>query len=490
MKTFRLGGIHPKDNKLSSGVPIVDFAVTSRVVIPLGQHIGAPAEALVKRGDTVRVGDLIGKAVGFVSANVHSSVYGVVSGVGLVADGGGVGRMAVTIDVLEGDREQELWNESIDRSEVVVERCDMSKEQILKRVADCGIVGMGGATFPTHIKLTPPPGKQAKVLIVNGVECEPFLTSDHRLMLEHAPQVVVGCTIVMRALGVDSCKIGVENNKRDAIRVLQGEIARLGLGAQIAVVPLKMRYPQGGEKQLVAAITSREIPSGALPIEVGAVVQNVSTVYAVYQAVQKNRPLIDRVVTVSGSVGVRPSNLRVRFGTSIEELLGGCAAVDRVVSSKNKAVAVRGGASVANTGGVSRDIKVINGGPMMGRAMSNVDYGVTKGCSGVVVMGASGEAELPGRAGRNDRVNRVRRVVEAPCISCAKCVSACPMGLEPYLLCKISRFGYFDRLEAERVTDCIECGCCSYTCPSNLPLLDYIRLGKAETIKLQRGRRK
>lgn len=490
MKTFRLGGIHPKDNKMTRDSDIVEFGSVSRVVIGLGQHIGAPAIPIVEKGARVKVGDQIGRASGFVSANVHSSVSGVVSDVGVALDGGGMARPSITIDAdgfvggvdefgrVNGgvDAQAEIWNEGIDRSDVLVERCDMTASQILERIAACGVVGMGGAMFPTHIKLTPPPGKTADVLIVNGVECEPYLTSDHRVMLEHAQEVVVGCAIVMRALGVSCCRIGVEDNKRDAMAMLRGAISSLGgvlaecYGADysIEVVPLKMRYPQGGEKQLVAAITSREIPSGALPIEVGAVVQNVSTIYAIYQAVQKNKPLIDRVVTVAGDAlpngavaavdgGVRYANYRVRIGTPISALL----------SRSNLS-------SLLSTG---RSVKIINGGPMMGRAMSNVDTAVTKGCSGIVVLGL------------DEREVGATRRIEAPCISCAKCVQACPLGLEPYLLCKIARHGFFDRLESERITDCIECGCCSYTCPSGLPLLDYIRLGKVETLKLIRGRK-
>lgn len=450
MKSFRIGGIHPHDNKLSADRAIEQFPLVGSVVIPLNQHIGSPSGATVAKGDRVLVGDVVGSASGFVSSNIHSSVSGEVSMVGMVRDGGGVDRLSVVVNV-QGDE----WNPSIDRSEDIVYRCDMSPSDIVARVAQMGIVGMGGATFPTHIKLTPPPGKQARVLIVNGVECEPYLTSDHRVMLERGEEVLVGCGIVMRALGVDRCVIGIENNKKDAIAHLRQLLMGDKFSKGIEVMPLKMRYPQGGEKQLVAAVMGVEISSGQLPIEVGAVVQNVSTVYAIYQAVQKNHPLIDRVVTVTGKDVKEPKNLQVRIGTPISALLEHCS--PGILESSGEQV-----------------IKIVNGGPMMGRAVSNNDSVVSKGSSGVLVLNGK----------------RATRRAEAPCISCAKCVVACPMGLEPYLLAKTTKYGFYDRLEAEKVTDCIECGCCSYTCPSNLPLLDYIRLGKAETMKIIRSRKK
>ncbi len=442
LKTFRLGGVHPHDYKISKDAAIRVFDVPQTVVIPLGQHIGAPATATVQKGDKVLVGDVIGTATGFVSANIHSSVSGTVTSVDLALDGGNLRKPAVTIAV-EGDE----WNPSIDRSETLVRECTLEPKEIIARIAAAGVVGLGGATFPTQVKLSVPPGKTAEMLIINGVECEPYLTADYRLMLEHAEELLVGCQILMRALGVAKCYIGIENNKPEAITHLKNLISANKYEG-IEVVALKMQYPQGGEKQLIAAITKREVPSGALPIDVGAVVQNVGTTYAVYQAVQKNRPIVDRVVTVTGKSLSAPSNLLVRIGTPINTLIEAC------------------GGMPADTG------KVINGGPMMGRAMANIDAPVTKGTSGVLLL--------------NDKES-VRKA-EMPCIQCAKCVEACPMGLEPYLISKLSKLRLYDRLEKERTADCIECGCCSFTCPSNLPLLDYIRLGKAETMKLIRAR--
>ncbi len=428
---------------MSAGVPVEVLPVPGTVVVPLSQHLGAPAEAVVAKGDTVLVGQLLGKAAGFVSAPVHSPVSGTVAGVDMVANGSGIKGLSVTISV-EGDE----WMPQIDRTDRVGYDCQMSAEEIVKKIADAGIVGMGGATFPTSVKLTPPQGKKAEMLIINGVECEPFLTSDHRVMLEHTAEVLVGVGLLARALGVEKTFVGVENNKPDAIDVLRkvyGNILREL--PPMEIVPLKVKYPQGGEKQLITAITGRTVPSGGLPIDVGCVVQNVGTAFAVYEAVMKNKPLVERVVTVTGAVE-RPANFLVRIGTPVSALL------DAV-------------------GGLPEDCgKVIGGGPMMGRAMSNLDAPVTKGTSGILVL---------------DRRTAVR-CAESDCIKCGKCLTVCPMGLEPYLLAPLVQKQRWDEVETHRVMDCIECGCCSYTCPAKIPLLDWIRLGKAEVGKIIRSR--
>lgn len=437
MKTFPIGGVHPHDYKLTNAAPIEPAPIPTSVSLFTAQQIGAPSEPIVAKGDKVLVGQPIAKASGFVSACLHSSVSGTVSAIELIPDGGGVRKTAITIAV-EGDE----WLPEIDRSTDLKTECALEPQEIVEKIGAMGIVGLGGATFPTSVKLSPPPGKTAEVLIINGVECEPFLTADYRLMIEQADELLVGCTIVMKALGVKRCVVGIENNKPDAIALLQQKSAAY---AGIEVCPLKVQYPQGGEKQLIAAVTGREVPSGALPIEVGAVVQNVGTIVAIYQAVQKNKPLFERVVTVTGPAVAQGKNLLVRVGTPINTLIDLPEA----------------------TG------KVINGGPMMGRAMSNLSAPVTKGTSGLLM--------LPRVMAEKGKVGT--------CISCGKCVSVCPMGLEPYLLGKISKLGLFDRLEKERVTDCIECGCCSYTCPARLSLVDYIRLGKGETMKLIRARK-
>ena len=440
MKSFPIGGVHPSENKLSREQAIEVLALPDTVTVLLSQHIGAPAVAKVAKGDKVLTGQLIAEAGGFVSSNIHSPISGTVTAVDLVVNGAGLRQPAITIK-----REGDEWAEGIDLSKEVVRECKLESKEIIAKIQAAGIVGMGGATFPAHVKLSVPPGKKAEFLIINGVECEPYLTSDHRVMLERGEELLAGVTILAKALGVEKSYVGIENNKPDAIAHLQKLAASF---AGIEIVPLKVQYPQGGEKQLIAAITGREVPSGALPIDVGAVVQNASTAVAVYEAVQKNKPLIERVVTVTGKSVKSPKNLLARVGTPISTLLEAA-------------------------GGLPEDArKVINGGPRMGRAMVNLDAPVTKGTSGVLVM--SGE--------------EAERQPASQCIKCAKCVSACPMGLEPYLISKMSRRQMWEPLEAERIADCIECGCCMFTCPANLPLLDYIRLGKAKVMGIMRAR--
>lgn len=439
-KTFPIGGVHPSDNKISRGAAIESMPLPKRVVIPLAQHIGAPATAIVAKGDKVVVGQKIGQSGGFVSSNIHSSVSGSVVSVEAIADGSGIKKPSIVIDV-EGDE----WDTAIDRSNTLIKECTLDAKEIVARITEAGIVGMGGATFPAHVKLSPPPGKSAEFLIINGVECEPYLTADHRVMLEHGEELMVGISILARALNVKKSYIGIEKNKPDAIKHL-AEIAKEY--PSIEVVPLKVHYPQGGEKQLIAAITGRQVPSGALPIEVGAVVQNVGTTLAVYQAVQKHKPLFERVVTVTGKHVTKPSNLLVRIGTPISALIE------------------YAGGMGEHTG------KVICGGPMMGRAMCNLDAPVTKGTSGVLLMSESDSL----------------RPESGACVRCGKCVAACPMGLEPYMLVKYSQKKMWQQAEEEHIADCIECGCCIFSCPSNLPILDYVRLGKAEVMKIMRAR--
>ena len=436
-----MGGVHPSENKLSCGKAIEVLPLPEVVMIPLAQHIGAPAVAKVAKGDKVLTGQLIAEAGSFMSANIHSPVSGTVTAVDMQPNGQGVRQMMITIQ-----REGDEWAEGIDRSETLVKECTLSAEEIIAKIKDAGIVGMGGATFPTHVKLSVPPGKKADALIINGVECEPYLTSDHRTMLEHGEELVVGVSILMKAIGVDRAFIGIENNKPDAIAHLS-KIVKEYHGVE--VVPLKVRYPQGGEKQLIAAVTGRQVPPPpALPIDVGAVVCNASTTYAVYQAVQKNKPLIERVVTITGKGVKEPRNLLTRMGAPVQSLIDAA-------------------------GGLPADAgKVINGGPMMGRAMINLSSPVTKGCSGITIM--SGRD-----AGRREA---------SQCIKCAKCVSACPMGLEPYYLSKMTQKKNWETLEAQMTTSCIECGCCQSTCPAYLPLLDWIRLGKQTVMGIIRQR--
>ena len=442
MKTFPIGGVHPSDNKQwSKGSAIEIMELPDVVNIPLAQHIGAPATAIVKKGDKVVVGQLIAEATGFMSANIHAPISGTVTAVDLQPNGQGLRQMMITIK-----REDDIWDEAIDRSETLVSECNLEPKAIIEKIKAAGIVGMGGATFPTHVKLSIPEGKKAEILIINGVECEPYLTSDYRTMLERGEQLIVGTRILMRAIGVTNAVIGVEANKPDAVAHLQKIV---GTATDIKVQMLKTQYPQGGEKQLIAAVTGRQVPAPpALPIDVGAVVCNASTAVAVYEAVQKNKPLIERVVTVTGAAVVQPKNLLTRFGTPVEALIAKC-------------------------GGLAEgDVKVINGGPMMGRALSNIAMPVMKGCSGITIMVGQ----------------MAKRGVESPCIKCAKCVEACPMGLEPYLLSKQARKKAWDAMEANDITSCIECGCCQFTCPANIPLLDFVRLGKQTVMGIIRAR--
>lgn len=441
LKTFRLGGIHPKENKLSVGNKIQSIELPEEVAIPLSQHIGAPCQPIVKRGDKVKVGSLVGRSVGFISANIHSPVSGTVSKIDKILDASGYRRDAIIIKV-DGDE----WEDNIDTSDTLIKECNLSSKEIIDKVAKSGIVGMGGATFPTHIKLMPPPGTKAEVLIINGVECEPYLTSDHQLMLEKTEEIIVGITILMKALNVDKAIIGIENNKKDAISKFR---KALKTHPHISVQPLKVQYPQGGEKQLIDATIGRQVSSGSLPISVGAVVQNVGTTFAVYEAVQKNKPLIERIVTVTGKDVKKPCNVLSRIGIPLSNLID------------------YAGGLPESTG------KVISGGPMMGRALGSIEVPVTKGTSGILIV-QSLEA---------------KRKQMRDCIRCAKCIDVCPMGLNPTLLMNLTEYNEWDRVEQERAVDCIECGSCSYTCPSDRPLLDYIRLGKSTVSKRIRERK-
>ena len=440
MKTFKIGGIHPPENKLAKEASIEVLEIPKTVFIPISQHLGVPAVPVVEKGAKVKAGQLIAKGEAFISANIHSSVSGTVSKIDEVIDSSGYRRKAIIIDV-EGDE----WESDIDRSPDLKKECSLTPEEIIKKINEKGIVGMGGATFPSHVKLMVPKGKKADVLIINGVECEPYLTSDHRVMLERAEEMLVGISIQMKALGVDKAIIGIENNKPDALE----HVSKLASEYKgISVEPLKIKYPQGGEKQLIKALINREVPSGKLPIEVGAVVHNVGTALAVYEAVQKNKPLVERVVTVTGKSVDRPSNFMVRIGTPISTLLEAAGGIPE------------------NTG------KVVNGGPMMGKALNNLEAPVAKGTSGILLFP---QVETPRKPLHN-------------CIRCGKCISVCCMGLEPYLLAVLAEKAKYEECEHEKIMDCIECGSCLYICPSGRPLLDNIRVGKNKVGQIMRSR--
>lgn len=421
------GGTHPHEGangkSVNGGNAIVRLPAPPRVIIPLSQHIGAPAKALVKKGDLVKVGQLIGQASGYVSANVHASVSGKVWDVQpcLLASG-----MSVPAVIIDNDYKDE-WVELHPAAQPE----NLSADELRRIVTEAGIVGLGGATFPTAVKLNPAPGKTIEKLVINGAECEPYLTADHRLMLEHAEEVIQGIRIVMKALGIKEALIGVEDNKPDAIAALTAAATE---GMTVKALPV--RYPQGGEKQLVYALTRRKVPAGGLPLDVGVAVCNVGTCYAIQQAVCLGKPLIERITTVGGLVE-KPGNFLVRIGSTVEQLLDAC-------------------------GGVQDGVKqMIYGGPMMGMAIARTDIPVTKGCSGILALGQ--EAKEP---------------LESACIRCGRCLRACPMQLMPAKLDALSRAQRFDQAEKLGVMNCMECGVCTFVCPAKRSLTQSCRTAK------------
>ena len=449
IKTFSMGGIHPQENKLTHEVPTIVAELPKQAIFPLGQHIGAPAKPVVQKGDKVKVGTMIAEAGGFVSAPIFSSVSGTVFKIDTAIDATGYRKPVIIINV-EGDE----WEESIDRSnklEEVAAHPDLTPELIVERIKNAGVVGMGGACFPTFIKLTPPPTAKAECVIINAVECEPYITADYRLMMEHADEILVGLELLMMGAKVTKGYIGIETNKPAAIELLSEKCAKKfnGTKYQVEVVPLKQRYPQGGEKQLVDAVINRQVPAPpAIPVNVGAIVQNVGTAFAVYEAVMKNKPLFERYTTVTGKKLANPGNFLVRMGTPMKNLIDAC-------------------------GGMPEgDNKLLAGGPMMGKALTSVEVPICKGTNSVTIISD----------------DEARRKEPQPCIRCAKCVGVCPMGLEPYLLAKLSEVKNWERAESEDITSCIECGSCQYTCPAHRPLLDNIRLGKATVMGIIRAR--
>lgn len=430
LKTFNKGGVHPHEYKRAAQSAIINLDPPKQAIIPLSQSLGAPSVPVVNRGDTVKTGQLIAKGESFISSNIHSSVSGKVNKIDDSIESSGYRKLSIIIDV-EGDE----WLEEIDKSPEIRRECNLGREEIINMIKDKGIVGLGGATFPTHVKYMIPKDKTPEYLIINAVECEPMLSADHRLMLEKGLEMLVGTEVLMKALGVTKAMIGIENNKPDAIKHVT-KLAQDFPG--ITVHALKVQYPQGAEKQLINALLGREVPSGKLPIEVGCVVNNSGTAFAVYEAVQKNKPLFERVVTVTGPQVKNPGNFMVRIGTPVMDLIE------------------KAGGIPENTG------KIINGGPMMGKAVPSVDVPVTKGTSGILLFPDF----------------QSRRIPVLNCIRCARCTQVCPMGLEPYLLAPQAEFSDFEGAEKHKIMDCIECGSCQYTCPSGRPLLDYIRLGK------------
>lgn len=429
-KTFA-HGIHPSYNKeLTAGKNTEISPLPAKVVIPLQQHIGAPCKPLVKKGDIVAEGQKIGDAAAFVTAPVHSSISGKVKDIEKLPYPGGGKMLSV---IIEGDGATKEWGNGT----IGLDLEFLTPEAIKNSIKEAGIVGMGGAAFPTHVKLSPPKEKRIDAFILNGCECEPYLTSDHRLMVEQPEKVIWGMKALMKAADAPNGFIGIEENKPDAIEALE----KGARDSNIKIVALETKYPQGAEKMLIKAVVNRKVPVGKLPMDVGVVVNNVGTAVAAYDAIKYNKPLIERIVTVSGNGVKEPKNLLVRIGTSFEDVLNQC-------------------------GGIIKDgeREVLNGGPMMGIAQTTLDVPVVKGTSGITVL--SGEEIKPS--------------AYQPCIRCASCVEVCPVNLMPYKLGDLGRLYRLDEFKAWGGLVCIECGCCSYTCPSKRPLLQWIRVGKVK----------
>lgn len=445
-KTFRIGGVHPDDNKISRNCEIEVLPLPQTVYISMAQHLGAPAKPIVAVGDKVKAGQPIAEPGGFISAWVHSSVSGTVKSIAPRKDISGNYMTHIEIAV-EGDE----WAEGIDLSDTLVTDIPSDRAAVLAKIQACGVVGLGGATFPTHVKLNPAPGSVAECLILNGAECEPFLTSDNRIMIERSREIVVGAAIMKMVLGNCPAVIAIEENKPEAIKAMSEAVSELGYSG-IEVMTLKKKYPQGGEKQLINAVMRREVKSGGLPISAGAVVQNVATSLAVYEAVQKNKPLVTNTMTITGDC-LNPEaqhNYLFRIGMPLSYI-------------------------AQYAGGVpEKCAKIVSGGPMMGKAISNMDACTVKGSSSLLYLSSA----------------FTKRGEASYCIRCGKCADACPMGLEPFLLNKLAKNGRMDELEANAIQDCISCGCCQYTCPANIPLLDTINIAKGDVMRIIKSRPK
>ena len=442
--TFSIGGIHPNDNKISRDCKIEVLPLPKTMYVSMAQHLGAPAKPVVAVGDSVKTGQVIAEPGGFISAFVHSPASGTVKSIAPRKDIAGNNVMHIEIAV-EGDE----WAEGIDLSDTLVTEIPEDRNAMLEKIKACGVVGLGGATFPTHVKLNPAPGSKAECLILNGAECEPFLTSDFRILLERTKEIVVGAAIMQKILGGCRTVIAIEENKPEAIEAVNKAISDLAYpGIEVAV--MKKRYPQGGEKQLIDAVMKRQVKSGGLPISVGAVVQNVATSLAVYEAVQKNMPLITNVLTITGNClpVEKQHNYKFRIGMPLSYI-------------------------IEQAGGIPESAaKLVSGGPMMGKAIANMDAATVKGSSSVLYLSEES----------------TRRKPQSNCIRCGKCADACPMGLEPFLLYRLNKAGNTDELEKNAVQDCIECGCCLYSCPANIPLLDMIRQAKGQVMGIIRAR--
>ena len=439
LKTFP-GGVHPHDFKhFSKNSPITELPLPERVVIPLSQHIGAPSNPVVKVGDEVLTGQLIAEPGGFVSIPQHATISGKVTKIDIFPHPVGTSQIAVEIT---GDGEDK-WIELADETDYM----SLPAQEMKERIKNAGICGMGGAGFPTHVKLSPPADKPIDTVILNGVECEPFLTSDYRLLLERSEDILKGLKIIMKILGAKQGFVGIEVNKPDAIEIMEKLTAS---ESNLNVVALKLRYPQGAEKQLIYAATKRRVPNrGGLPMAVKVVVQNVGTAVAVYEAVRYKKPLIDRVIAVTGSVIAKPGNLKARIGTSFSLLVEFC-------------------------GGTTGEVgKIISGGPMMGFSVPNLDPPMIKGSSGLVLFDIK-EAHI---------------LQEQTCLRCGRCVDVCPLNLFPSLIAQAVKVKDFETADKAGMTDCMKCGSCAYVCPSHIRLVQWIDTGKIKWAEIQRNKK-
>lgn len=436
--TFK-GGIHPLDKKeVTKDLKIQSFTTPKKVYISLLQHIGVPLEPIVKIGEEVKLGQKIAESNAFLSVPVHSSVSGKVIDISIhnFPINGRV--KTIVIENNEKDEWVELQpNEKYEK---------FSKDELLQMIKESGIVGMGGATFPTHVKLSPPADKKLDTLVINGAECEPYLNADNRAMIEKSKEIVEGIKIILKILGINKAYIGIEDNKDEAIEKMREAVEKYMGNCQIEIALLKTKYPQGGEKQLIKAILDREVPAKRLPSEVGVVVQNISTSFAIYEAIVLGKPLIERALTVSGLGVKKPGNYRVRLGVLFEEILKHC---EWDAESTNK---------------------IIMGGPMMGISQFTTAVPVIKGTSGILAL-------------TEQEMNHYK---PKSCISCGKCVTACPMNLMPLMFAKLARFEEWEDLDKYNLMDCMECGSCSYVCPSNRPLTEAIKIGKAKLRTIKR----
>ena len=428
----RSAGVHPPSNKLGAQAAIERAPLPQTVILPLQQHIGAPAKVLVKSGDEVKVGQVIAEAGGFVSAPIHATISGTVKQLPTVASS--VTGKGVPGVVIESDGKDE-W---IDLSPADPD--ELSPSEIISRIKDAGIVGMGGATFPSHVKLSPPPEKPIKTVIVNGAECEPYITADDRLMIEQSERILSGLAIVMKALSVKRAFVAIEDNKPQAIAKMRQAVSQMKFPGEVSVSVVPRRYPMGAEKTLIKTILGAEVPEGGLPMDVGALVHNVATLAAIHDAVVLGRPLVERVVSVTGLVRA-PKNLLVRFGTPASALIDLCGGGDETAD------------------------ELIFGGPMMGIAQPSFDTSIIKGTNCILV-----------------KKSDIRE--EHDCIRCGRCVDVCPMGLIPLQFVNLVKHEDYDHLSDYHINNCVECGSCTYGCPANIPLVSYIKVGKAELRKL------